>query len=71
MILHIISWNINGKTELLQSKHVQRFIDNFNMVFLTETCATPRKSIKSEIFVIYEYPDYDCNIEHPRHTVHS
>ena len=66
MILKIISWNINGERDILSSKYVQKFIKNVDMVFLTETHATPRKSIKSDFFEIYEYPDLDCNIEHPR-----
>ena len=66
MVLNIISWNINGKKDLLSTKYVQNFLNTFDIVFLTETHATQRKSIKSNIFDVYEYPDLNCNIEHPR-----
>ena len=35
-------------------------------MLLSETHATQRKSIKSDIFDVYEYPDLTCNVAHPR-----
>ena len=66
MILNIISWNINGKRLLIKSKHIQKFLESFDIALFSETHTIEGNLIKVESFENYEFLDLDCNMEYPR-----
>ena len=64
--LRCISWNIAGKFPLLKLQKLQSFLENFDIVCLSETHSTTLKTVNFPRFKVYEYPDKNCNYEYPR-----
>ena len=64
--LKCVSWNIAGKFNYFRSTIMQNFIEKFDIICLTETHAVQAGSIQFPKFKRYEFPDTNCNYEHPR-----
>ena len=64
--LSCVSWNIAGKYELFKSNILQTFIQKYDVICLTETHSIRRGLLKFKNFKAHEYPDVNCNYEHPR-----
>ena len=64
--LSCVSWNIAGKYDLFKSNILQTFIQKYDVICLTETHSIRRGLLKFRNFKAHEYPDVDCNYEHPR-----
>ena len=65
MTLKYISWNIAGKFQIFKLKQVQKYLEKFDIVCLTETRTTTQKTVDFPNFKLYQYPDKDCNYEYP------
>ena len=61
-----MSWNIAGKYHLFRHKVLQEYLENFDVICLTETHSTILKTVHFRNFKIYEFPDTNCNYEYPR-----
>ena len=58
-----MSWNIAGKYELLKLKQLQVYLEQFDIVCLTETHTTITGTVNFPNFKLYEFPDKNCNYE--------
>ena len=61
-----MSWNIAGKFHMLKLAQLQNYLENFDIVCLTETHSTTLKTVSFPKLKMYEYPEKHCNYEYPR-----
>ena len=64
--LKCASWNIAGKFNYFRSSIMQNLVERFDIICLTETHTIKAGSINFKNFKRYEFPDTNCNCEHPR-----
>ena len=64
--LTCVSWNIAGKYELFKSDILQKYVKKYDVICLTETHTIRPGLLTFKNFKRYEFPDVDCNYEHPR-----
>ena len=51
-----MSWNIAGKFHMLKLAQLQNYLENFDIVCLTETHSATLKTVSFPKFKMYEYP---------------
>ena len=64
--LQCVSWNVAGKYGLLKLDQLQKYLEKFDIVCLTETHTIQKGSVNFPMFKTYEFPDLSCNYEYPR-----
>ena len=64
--LQCVSWNVAGKYGLFKLDQLQKYLEKFDIICLTETHTIQKGSINFPMFKVYEFPDSTCNHEYPR-----